>query len=132
MHKRLAYIVLIWLSTSGCDQAYTENVCKESPSGLKTCVYFKKYARGLNYQIKALSNSEWGTPEYDSKTDLIFSDYSTILYRLKGDTLHLYVTLFPTNLSTVQMRLPLKVHKLEAQAFRDIRSKMQAFGLQEF
>ena len=59
------------------------------PSG--ESVYLKKELRGLNYEVRVLSESPDRNFTPDPKKDYIYPSGSSLLYELKNDTLFLYV-----------------------------------------
>jgi hypothetical protein len=85
----IVIILIVFTGSCGLRTEYGLNTIK-SPNGEK--FYFRRAARGLNYDTLTLSKNSDYCAEPDPNTTLIFHGLGpkTIFYKFVGDELHIY------------------------------------------
>jgi hypothetical protein len=102
----------------------------ESPAGEK--LYFRREARGLNFDSLALTKNPDHCREPDPSTDIVFKERGPIIlfYKFQDDELHLYVSI-PTNvLDKFLKKTKIVQHELSNPEFLFLKENYKSKGLE--
>ncbi len=101
----------------------------ESPNGEK--LYFRREARGLNYDSLSLSQNQDYCSEPDASSDFIFAESATTLfYKFEGNELHIYLTVLAKTPSNFSAETKVVQHKLNNLEFLAIKENYKNKGLE--
>jgi hypothetical protein len=125
-------LTLMAMLNLGCQDLSSQYGMREVRSPNGEVFYFRREARGLNFDSLALTKSRDYCREPDPSTDIVFSGLGPVylFYKFNGNELHLYLSVPVKVPDTFADRTKIIQHELSNPEFMFLKQNYESKGLE--